>query len=126
LSQQKKWVGLKSFGMVESERHIGDKVSVEYRYHINSLPLDVKVFANAVRSHWSIENSLHWVLDVTFREDDCRIRRGDAAENFSVLRRIALNILKQEGTPMMSQKRKRRRATYDDAFREKALFSRVL
>jgi predicted transposase YbfD/YdcC len=81
----------------------------------------VKVFGHAVRSHWGVENSLHWVLDVIFREDDSRIRTGYGAENFNVIRQIALNLLKKEASKL-SIKRKRFVAGLDDFFREKVLF----
>ncbi|MGH8509941.1 MAG: ISAs1 family transposase, partial [Gammaproteobacteria bacterium] len=67
--------------MVESERHIGEQCSRERRYYITSLKYDARQLSNAIRGHWGIENTLHWTLDVTFREDECRIRRGEAAEN---------------------------------------------
>lgn len=126
LSRGAAWAGLKSIGMVESERHIGGKVTLERRYYISSLPLDAKVFAYAVRSHWAVENSLHWVLDVTFREDESRLRRGHAAENFSILRRLALNLLRRETSTSKSQKAKRRSSGWDDAYREKVLFGKAL
>ena len=85
LSGVEKWKGLKAIGMVESERHCGGRVSFERRYFITSLG-EVKVFQQAVRSHWGIENGLHWRLDVTFREDESRIRRGNAPHNIGVIR----------------------------------------
>jgi predicted transposase YbfD/YdcC len=116
------WVGLKIIGMTESERHLGDKVTVERRYSIASLKSDARQFGNAVRGHWGIENSLHWVLDVTLREDECRIRRGEAAENFCTLRHFAFNLLKQEKTMRKSIKQKRLKAGWDDTYRAKVLF----
>jgi len=80
-----KWENLKTIGMVESERHIGEKVTHEKIYYINSIDKQAKVFANAVRGHWGIKNTLHWTLDMTFREDESRIRRDNAAENLAVL-----------------------------------------
>lgn len=100
------WPGMKSVCMVESTRRENDKECVEYRYYISSLSGDVEKIGTAIRNHWAVENSLHWVLDVTFGEDDCRIRNGNAAENFSVLRRIALNLFKREPSKR-SIKRKR-------------------
>ena len=88
------WPGLTTLVMVEGERLVGGKTTVESRYYISSLPNDASVLLNAVRSHWSIENQLHWSLDVTFDEDGSRVRSGNGAENFSVLRRMALNLLK--------------------------------
>jgi len=116
-----KWKGLKSIGMVESIRCIGEKTSVEVRYYISSLKSDAKVFAKAVRSHWGIENSLHWVLDIAFREDESRIRKAHGPENFSVLRHIALNLLKQEKTVKVGIKSKRLKAGWDNDYLVKIL-----
>lgn len=89
------WPKLKAIALVEAERTVGEKTSVERRYYITSRSkLSAKSALAASRSHWGIENRLHWVLDVAFREDDCRVRAGNAAENFAVLRHIALNLLK--------------------------------
>jgi predicted transposase YbfD/YdcC len=116
------WAGLSSLGMTESERHLGDKVSIERRYYIRSRPSDAEAFAKAIRAHWEIENKLHWTLDVTFREDECRIRRGEAAENFCTLRHFVLNLFKQETSTKKSIKRKRQIAAWDDDYRAKVLF----
>ena len=83
-------------GMAESERYIGNKVGTEVRYYIQGLNSNVKTFASAVREHWGIENSLNWVPDVSFREDECRIRKDHAPENFAIVRHIALNMLRKE------------------------------
>ncbi len=90
-----KWKDLKSIGFVDSKRIIGEKTSEETRYFLSSLPQDAAQFAKAVRGHWGIENGLHWCLDVVMNEDQSRIRVKNAAENFAVLRRIALNLLKK-------------------------------
>ena len=79
---------------VVSERRAGDKTSVEARYFISSLESDAKRLLEAIRAHWGIENGLHWVLDIAFREDESRIRKGNGPQNFAVLRHIALNLLK--------------------------------
>jgi predicted transposase YbfD/YdcC len=105
-----------SIGMVEAIREVGGKVSKEVRYFISSIQADAKKFANAVRSHWGIENSLHWVLDVTFNEDQCRVRRDLAAENLALLRKIALNILKADTTTKMSIRKKRKMSVWDDNY----------
>src|SRR5919106_600257 len=118
LPQVSPWADLKIIGMVEAERHLGDKLTVERRYYIASLTSDARQCGQAVRGHWGLENSLHWVLDVTLREDECRIRRGEAAENFCTLRHFAFNLLKQEKTLKKSIKQKRLKAGWDDTYRE--------
>ena len=120
------WKEIKSIGMVESEREIGDKVTKETRYYISSLPSNAKLFGDAVRKHWGIENSLHWVLDVVFREDECRIRKGYAAENFAVLRHIALNLIREEKSIKRGAKGKRLKAGWDNDYLSKILCGRVI
>lgn len=116
------WAGLRSFAAVECERTVGDKTSCERRYFISSLDgRDAHVIGDTVRSHWGIENKLHWVLDVAFSEDACRVRKGYGAENFSRLRRIALNLSKQEQTAGLSIKKKRLRAGWDHDYLLKLL-----
>ena len=95
-ADREKWEGLRSVGVVESVREIRGRASTERRYYLSSLELDVKKFAHAVRSHWGVENQLHWVLDVVFGEDQSRARTGHAAENLATLRRWALNLLKAD------------------------------
>jgi predicted transposase YbfD/YdcC len=92
LNNKEEWEGLKSIGTVISKRIIADKETIERRYYISSLTSEVERFADATRKHWGIENKLHWVLDVQLREDDCRIRKGNGAENFAILRHVALNL----------------------------------
>jgi len=110
------WVGLRTVAMVEAWRTQGDVMSYERRYYSSSLGLDAKRLAESVRGHWAIENALHWVLDIAFREDDSRIRKGHAPENFSMLRHIALNLLKQEKASRHGVKVKRNRAGWDNDY----------
>ncbi|MGH8651374.1 MAG: ISAs1 family transposase [Gammaproteobacteria bacterium] len=91
-------------------------------FHKLSLDSNARQFGNAARGHWGVENCVHWILDVTFREDECRIRRGEAAENLSTLRHFVLNLLKQEKTLKKSIKQKRLMAAWDDDYRSKVLF----
>jgi predicted transposase YbfD/YdcC len=93
----KQWKGLKSIGLVLSECVRDGKETVEMRYFISSLGVDVKRFAHAIRSHWAIENSCHWILDLTYREDESRIREKQLRENFAWLNRLTLSLLKQHG-----------------------------
>lgn len=115
------WKGLKSFGMVESERVIKGKTSLEQRFYISSLASDARRFAEAVRGHWSIENQVHWVLDVAFSEDQSRIRKDHVAENMAVVRRLALNLLKQEKSMRVGIANKRLKAAWDEAYLLKVL-----
>lgn len=108
------WVDLRAIGMVCSKVESGGHISTDTRYFITSLT-DIKTFADAVRKHWGIENSLHWCLDVVFHEDYSRMRKNHSAENMAVVRHIALNILKKFPAKI-SLARKRRRCAYDDAF----------
>jgi len=115
------WQGLQSIAMVQSVRRIGEERTTTRRYFISSLESNAKLMLHAVRSHWGIENKVHWILDITFREDDSRIRRGNGAENFAVLRHIALNLLKRENSTKQSLRAKRKQAAWDDAYRLKVL-----
>jgi predicted transposase YbfD/YdcC len=92
------WKGLKSIVRIVSQRQIGENLEVKTRYFISSLPANAKVILKSKRSHWKIENQLHWVLDIAFREDHSRVRKDHAAENLAVLRHMALNLLKNEKT----------------------------
>jgi predicted transposase YbfD/YdcC len=111
-----KWEGLQSVGLVESIREIGGKRTVERRYYLSSLPLDVQLFARAVRGHWGVENKVHWMMDVCFREDQSRARSGYAAENLATLRRLALNLLKREKTKKRGIKGKQLNASWNHAY----------
>jgi len=113
LQERHAWPGLQAIGLVRAERRIGPERTIEDRYYLLTRPLAAPTFGEAVRSHWGIENCVHWVLDVTFHEDQSRIRAGYAAENFAVLRHIALNLLRQQQTKRLSVKAKRLKAGWD-------------
>ncbi len=118
---QQQWTGLSSLLMLQSERQIGDKTTTETRYYLSSLAGDARKAARAIRQHWGIENSVHWVLDVVFDEDASRIRKDNGAQNFSVLRHIALNLLRQEQTHKRGIKTKQKRAGWDNGYLTKLL-----
>ncbi len=122
LVQKQAWAGLKSIVMVESIREvIGQAATVERRYFISSLVADAKEALRCVRGHWAIENSLHWVLDVSFREDECRIRAENATQNMATLRHMVLNLLKQEQSCKRGIKTKRLKAGWDESYLLKVL-----
>jgi predicted transposase YbfD/YdcC len=108
-----RWPKLRCIGMVRAERTLNGKTSSEERFYISSLEGDAHTFGRAVRGHWGIENSVHWLLDLVFREDECRVAVGNGAENLAVLRHIALNLLRQERSSKQSLKQKRFRAALD-------------
>lgn len=123
LQDKDEWAGLKSLGMVESTREIKGECSYEKRYYISSLECDAEKFGNSIRSHWGIENSVHWVLDIAFREDESRIRKGSAPENFAAIRHIALNLLRNNKTFKGSVKTKRLNAAMDTDYLENVVFT---
>jgi predicted transposase YbfD/YdcC len=115
-----RWKKLSTVSRIRSQRWIGDQKSCEDRYHIASIT-GAKRILSAVRSHWGIENQLHWCLDIAFDEDRCRVRKEHGAENFAILRHIALNLLKQEKTCKRSIKGKRLLAGWDEDYLFKVL-----
>ncbi len=121
-TEKAEWAGLRCFIMIEAERQVvGQAATVERRYFISSLAADAKKALRAVRGHWGIENSLHWVLDVAFREDACRTRTGHAPENLATLRHMAVNLLKQERSCKLGVKSKRLKAGWDESYMLKVL-----
>ncbi len=119
----KKWIGLRSLVRLESERTQGEKTTKEVRYYLSSLSGDSPKVLRAIRRHWGVENSLHWVLDVAFDEDDCRIRKDHAPANLSLIRHIALNLLRREKTCKNGIKVKRTKAGWDDKYLRKVIES---
>ncbi len=118
------WPGLRTVLAVESIRSVNSaptKVESEIRYFLSSCPDSPAVLGQAVRSHWAIENTLHWVLDVTFREDDSRVRDRTAARNLALLRKIALNIVGRDKTTKASVRARRKKAAWNDAYMLKLL-----
>ncbi len=121
LPDASRWAKLKAIGIAISTTERNGKECNEVRYYILSKYLSARRFAEAVRGHWGIENRLHWQLDVTFQEDQCRVRKGHADTNFSTLRRAALSLLKNESTLKVGVKNKRLSAGWDETYLEKVL-----
>jgi predicted transposase YbfD/YdcC/predicted DNA-binding protein (UPF0251 family) len=122
LPDRQRWPKLAAIGWAISDTMRDGKRSYEMRYYILSKKLSARRFAAAVRGHWSIENRLHWQLDVTFQEDQSRLRRGHADANFSILRRTALSLLKNNHALSVGVKNKRLAAAWDDAYLQQVLF----
>ena len=120
LKQRHDWEGLRSIVMVASSRETAKGQEQEKRFYISSLPADAEKLASAIRAHWGVENSLHWVLDVNFRDDDCRIRKKNAPANFSAVKRATINALRN-APGKHSLKSKRLIAAWDDDYLAKTL-----
>jgi len=115
------WSGLTSIGMMQTERTEKGKTTRETHYYLSSIPAGVRRFAEAVRAHWGIENNLHWQLDISFDEDDSRIRKDRAPENFAIVRHIAINMLQQDTTSKVGVKARRKKAGWDNQYLSKIL-----
>ena len=116
IGEKEKWAKLKTIIKIESSRESTSGIQKETRYYISCLLQNAVYFNDAIRSHWGIENSCHWVLDVQFREDESRKRKGQSAENFAIIRRIALNLLKQKPLRRLGIANKRLIAGWDHEF----------
>ncbi|MDJ1185917.1 ISAs1 family transposase, partial [Roseofilum casamattae] len=101
---------------VERTRHLWNKTTYEVQFYLSSLPANAQVLGNIIRQHWGIENQVHWTLDVTFNEDSSRIRSGHSPHNFALLRRWALNALRQETTLKRSLRQKQKRAAMNNDY----------
>lgn len=116
IRDRQKWKGLNSIVMIVAERISDQHTSTEIRYYISSLPANAEQHLQATRGHWGIENSLHWVLDLVFNEDHCRVRKDHAPANLSILRHMAVNLLQQEKTAKGGVKAKRFQAALDETY----------
>lgn len=121
LRRSEEWAGLRSLIEIRAERQMDGEHTTKLRYYLSSLAGDAAEALRVTRTHWSIENSMNWVLDVAFREDDSRVRSDCGPENLGILRRIALNLLKQESTLKIGVKAKRKAAGWDEAYLRRVL-----
>jgi len=110
------WAGLQTLVMVRATRQVGDETTIKTRYYISSRQTTAAKHLAIVRGHWSVENDLHWTLDIAFREDECRVRVGHGDENFAIARHVVLNLLKQEKTAKVGIKAKRLKAAWDEDY----------
>ena len=122
LERHPAWNSIKSFGVIQSTRETSQKTTTERRYYISSLHADPKLFAVAARAHWGIENSLHYVLDVAFREDASRIKTGCSPENWACFRKIALTVARSDTQSKKSMKSKVKQMAWSDDYLERLLF----
>ncbi|WP_242513592.1 ISAs1 family transposase [Halochromatium salexigens] len=120
--RSKLWEGMNMIGMVDTRREVDGQVSIETRYFIGSIGTSATRFAHAGRGHWGVENGLHWTLDISFREDECRVRQPGARENLAVLRHLALSRLKNDGTKV-GLKNKRLKAACNEDYLENCSLS---
>ena len=120
-ANKSKWIGLNTFAMIESTRDLGDKIENETRFFISSLPMDAEKLLRVARQHWAVENSLHWCLDISFREDECRVRKNNAPENLAILRRFALSLIKNDPSRKVGIKASRKRAGWSLGYLEQLL-----
>ena len=117
------WSTIKSIGVIEATREIGQKITRERRYYVSSLDANPELFARAARTHWGIENSLHYVLDVAFREDACRIKSGQAPENIAWIRKFAITLVRMDKDTQSSVKGKLKNLAWSEEYLERQLFS---
>lgn len=120
LDERHHWPGLKALVMVQSKREIKGEGKTTRQFYIASLNREPEEMATFIRNHWQIENSLHWVMDVTFRQDECRIRTGNAAANFATIKHAAVNLLRRD-PGKMSIPQKRHSAAWDDDYMYKII-----
>lgn len=120
-ADKSKWAGLNTFAMIESTRDLGDKIENDTRFFISSLPMDAERLLEVARDHWAVENSLHWCLDIAFREDECRVRKNNAPENLAIIRRFALSLIKNDPTRKTGIKASRKRAGWSLGYLEQLL-----
>ena len=116
LYKQEQWSGLQTIVMIERTRHLWNKVTHDVQFYLSSLPADAQNLGHAIRTHWGIENQVHWTLDVTFNEDHCRIRSGNSPRNLALLRRMALNAVNLEKTLKRSLRQKMKRAAMSNEY----------
>jgi len=125
MAEQDKWEGLQSIGVTLSTREIKGKKTEQRRYHICSIGAGAKKYAEAVRGHWAIENSLHWVLDVVMSEDKARNRKDNSAQNMAIIRHLALNLMKNDPSINLSLKQMKKKMEWDHDYAMALVFGNM-